>query len=182
MSLRAVLDRRSELRRPLVGERMVRWYRYTLATAQAMRGACAPCAEYAMRKIKRPVARPTDPSTSWEAAASLKPDNIRESQAKIMKVLLRAGPMTDQEIYGFVQEFMSESGARTRRKELVDYGLVRDSGRRATTASGRSTIVWEAATGVERANDRQDRGRVLRSQVARGQGRQVRLPRDRSSR
>jgi hypothetical protein len=37
---------------------------------------------------------------------------------------------------------MSVSGARTRRSELVDVGMVEDSGRRELTQAGRQTIVW----------------------------------------
>ncbi len=39
----------------------------------------------------------------------------------------------------------SPSGLRTRRKELVDAGLVVDTGRRGTLRSGRLSIIWAAA-------------------------------------
>lgn len=90
------------------------------------------------------VARGTDPQTSWQAAQSIAPEDLRASQVQVLDILRRHGPLTDEEIYRFVNGEQSVSGARTRRSELVDAGLVRDSGRRATTAAGRQTIVWEA--------------------------------------
>ncbi len=43
-----------------------------------------------------------------------------------------------------VEPKFAPSGARTRRKELVRLGLVRDSGVRKRTEANRPTIVWEA--------------------------------------
>lgn len=88
-----------------------------------------------------PVARRTDPETSWQAARSVK--HLRESQT-IMLGRLRVGPATDEDLYRWpvINKTMSPSGARTRRKELVDMGLVEDSGVRDKTRSGRKTIVW----------------------------------------
>jgi hypothetical protein len=37
----------------------------------------------------------------------------------------------------------SESGIRTRRKELVERGLVEDTGRRDILVSGRKSIIWK---------------------------------------
>lgn len=92
-----------------------------------------------------PKARTTDPSTSWRAAASIA--DIRDSQAKVWYVLRVAGDMADAELVprfldsGFK---MSPSGIRSRRKELVDAGLVVDSGHQRTLPSGRSATVWHA--------------------------------------
>lgn len=87
--------------------------------------------------------RLTDPETSREAAISL--SNLRLSQSVILNAVREWGPCSDEEIYDFVSGFhrISVSGARTRRKELVDMGLVRDSGQRNITKSGRRTIMWE---------------------------------------
>lgn len=87
--------------------------------------------------------RLTDPETSRLAANSLTQEKLRESQLDIIWVLENHGPLTDEEIFARLPRIQSQSGARTRRKELVDLGLVRDSGDRDRTASGRQTIVWE---------------------------------------
>lgn len=90
------------------------------------------------------VARRTDPSTSWDAARSISPEGLRASQQQVLQILQRHGPLTDEGIYRYVNGEQSVSGARTRRSELVEAGLVRDSGRWSTTAAGRKAIVWEA--------------------------------------
>lgn len=90
------------------------------------------------------VARATDPNTSWQAAQSIAPEDLRDSQVQVLEILRKHGPLTDEAIYRYVNGEQSVSGTRTRRSELVDAGLVRDSGARATTAAGRNTIVWEA--------------------------------------
>lgn len=99
-----------------------------------------------MRRIKIN-ARSTDPETSWEAARSIK--HLRYSQRAILDVIRRYEPVSDEEIYRHLLVPMSPSGARTRRKELVTMGLVRDSGRRDLTTTGRRTILWES----ERVDD-----------------------------
>ncbi len=45
--------------------------------------------------------------------------------------------------------FMSESGIRSRRAELVGFGVVANSGRKAKTAYGRSAVIWTVVPGVE---------------------------------
>ena len=89
------------------------------------------------------VARTTDPDTSWAAARSIDNEALRASQQQVLEILRKHGPLTDEAIYRYVNGEQSVSGARTRRSELVDAGLVRDSGARARTAAGRQTIVWE---------------------------------------
>ncbi len=99
------------------------------------------------RRIRLPRARLTDPETSRMAARSVSEERLRTSQKIILDALEHFGEMTDEEIYEFMVGFhqISPSGARTRRKELVDLGLVRDSGLRGLTPSGRQSIKWEVA-------------------------------------
>ena len=92
-----------------------------------------------------PAARATDPDTSWDAARSVR--LITAKQAAVRDVLGAApSGLTDEELAArYVGPHQSPSGLRTRRKELVDLGLVRDSGRRAQMETGRMAIVWEVA-------------------------------------
>jgi hypothetical protein len=56
------------------------------------------------------------------------------------------GRATDTEIAEvarFQRWLISPSGLRTRRAELVDKGLLADSGSKRTTSAGRRTIVWK---------------------------------------
>lgn len=100
--------------------------------------------------------RPTDPDTSRQAAASLKGDKIRETQRQILNVLERFGPSCDEDIQTYFRQLaslegwppQSPSGLRSRRAELVDAGLVIDSGERSRTSSGRQTIVWTLSGGL----------------------------------
>lgn len=91
-------------------------------------------------------ARSADPDTSHAAAASLAPDKIRLSQHAVLRHLRRNGPMTDTELVDTFDGkiFQSPSGLRTRRKELVDRGLVADTGERVRLESGRTAIIWSA--------------------------------------
>lgn len=51
---------------------------------------------------RRAVARANDPQTSWDAAKSVK--KIRDSQRTIYRLLLKHGPMIDEEIYAKIME------------------------------------------------------------------------------
>jgi hypothetical protein len=98
-----------------------------------------------------PKARRTDPVTSHIAALTV--SNQSPTQERILKILTNVGAMTDDKIAFYFADCVanlswdpvSPSGLRSRRAELVDQGLVRDSGRRERTASGRLSIVWEVA-------------------------------------
>jgi hypothetical protein len=62
---------------------------------------------------------------------------------------LKAGPLSDYGIYHVArakQHKMTPSSARSRRKELVDAGLVTDSGMREKSSTGRSAKVWVLAS------------------------------------
>lgn len=91
----------------------------------------------------RAVARRSDPGTSWEAAESV--TGIRESQAEVLALFREHGPMTDEEARARYRGRQSVSGFRTRRSELVDRGLVRDTGERRRMTTGRRAVVWAAA-------------------------------------
>jgi hypothetical protein len=93
-----------------------------------------------------PKARNTDPQTSHDAAESVK--QVTTTQQYVLRALRR--PRNDAELIEAYRAYKtapraSESGIRSRRAELVDAGLVRDSGRRVKTLSGRNSIVWEAS-------------------------------------
>jgi hypothetical protein len=95
-----------------------------------------------------PSARVTDPLTSHQAAASVtNPGTTRDKILSLFYTTARYGVpgLTDEEVIELYKArfgFISPSGCRTRRKELVDLGLVEDSGITRLTQSGRNTIVW----------------------------------------
>lgn len=90
-------------------------------------------------------ARRTDPQTSHDAAASVR--GIRESQADVLTVIRKHGPVSDEQISWYYRDMgmprQSESGLRTRRSELVTLGLVVDSGLLGYTLSNRKTVLWK---------------------------------------
>lgn len=93
-------------------------------------------------------ARSTDPQTSHEAAEKVR--GITAVQSTILMILWTRGPMTDPQIaehyYNRVADGSapnhSESGLRTRRKELVDLGYVAATGDREKLDTGRTATVW----------------------------------------
>jgi len=106
--------------------------------------------------IRLPKARNTDPETSHEAAASISEDKLRASQLAVLQLFKndRSG-FTDYELVRIYFDtarqwpssfpHQSESGIRTRRKELVDMGKIVDSGERAKLPSGRKAVIWTLA-------------------------------------
>lgn len=89
-------------------------------------------------------ARRTDPSTSHAAAAAVQ--DLSAQQSLVLKVLREIGPSTDEALADYWQtndvSSISPSGLRTRRRELVEHGLVEDTGQLALTVAGHSSIVW----------------------------------------
>lgn len=89
-----------------------------------------------------PFARTTDPETSHEAAQSI--TNITPLKQEILQRLMT--PMTDADLIAVIRNgsrlLVTESGVRSRRAELVQAGLVKDTGERVKLATGRSAIVW----------------------------------------
>ncbi len=92
-----------------------------------------------------PHARTTDPETSHEAAMSV--TNITPLKQEILQRLMT--PMTDTDLYQLLtissRLIVTESGVRSRRAELVQAGLVKDTGERVKLATGRKAIVWGTA-------------------------------------
>lgn len=96
-------------------------------------------------------ARRTDPTTSHEAARSVR--ELRYSQSDVLALFeIHSGfdstalRLTDEAMISRARQrgiLQSDSGLRTRRSELVTAGLLRDSGARALTRSGRRSILWE---------------------------------------
>jgi len=89
-----------------------------------------------------PFARTTDPETSHEAAQSV--TNITPLKQEILQRLMT--PMTDADLIETIRTgsrlIATESGIRSRRAELVQAGLVKDTGARVKLATGRNAIVW----------------------------------------
>ena len=91
-------------------------------------------------------ARTTDPDTSHEAARSLTSEKLRESQAAVRKVFIVFKEMSDTDLQIYYKSLslprQSTSGLRTRRRELVDMGILHNTGKKVLLESGRRSIVW----------------------------------------
>lgn len=98
-------------------------------------------------------ARTTDPETSHAAAASIGEETLRASQDAVIRMLEYIGESTDIRLVDRYESLytslrlpqQSPSGLRTRRKELVDKGIVVDTGKRVLLDSRRQAIVWGLA-------------------------------------
>lgn len=84
-------------------------------------------------------------ATSRQAAEDAKPGAATERR-KVLLYLQSRGEdgATDEECQLALS--MNPSTQRPRRVELVRSGLVKDSGRKRRTASGREAVVWTVAT------------------------------------
>jgi hypothetical protein len=97
-------------------------------------------------RITEPRARRTDPSTSHEAARSVR--NIEKVRTYILRAYDTMGPMTDRKLCewfmlnGPTHTPFSESGIRTRRSELERDGLVEYAGWKNRLPSGRMARVY----------------------------------------
>jgi hypothetical protein len=99
-------------------------------------------------------ARTTDPWTSHAAAASISEKDLRESQKAVLDAFRTWGPMHFDEVIANYEEAkwrrgyprQSESGIRTRVKELRDAGFIEDTGRTVRLPSGRQAKVWRATS------------------------------------
>lgn len=92
-------------------------------------------------------ARKNDPRTSHAAAESV--EDVTVTQEYVLRALRQ--PRNDIQLVDAYRQYKrapraSESGIRSRRAELVDAGLVVDSGKKVKTPSGRWSIVWERSS------------------------------------
>jgi hypothetical protein len=105
---------------------------------------CLHCSGTGFDPGQKAAARRSDPETSQAAAASISSEMLRRDQEWVLDTMQFYGPMTDARLVAIFDGGMSPSGARTRRAELVARGLVFDTGKRETLASGRKAVVWGA--------------------------------------
>lgn len=90
----------------------------------------------------RPPAEPLDLAGTSRAAADSALANSSAMRSKVLGAIRTAGAgMTDDEVERALG--LRHQTASARRRELVLLGLVRDSGRRRRTSSGRMAAVWE---------------------------------------
>lgn len=107
-------------------------------------GLCVPCATGTPR-IGPPAARHRP--TSVAAATAIEPA-VGDLEKRVLRAIVAAGSngMTDEELQTALK--MGGNTERPRRRNLERSGLVRDSGQRRETTSGRRAVVW-VCTGKE---------------------------------
>ena len=91
-------------------------------------------------------ARNTDPATSHEAAESLNAKHLSDLQALVLAWFRKYGPGTDEQLERhecFAK--LAPSTARKRRSDLLEMGLLKDTGKRELNSRGRSMVVWGVA-------------------------------------
>ena len=81
--------------------------------------------------------------TSREARKSIQAHMGAQQKRVYMWALLQRQGFTDDEAIAALK--MNPSSFRPRRGELVEVGMLKDSGQRRKTASGRSAVVWVVA-------------------------------------
>jgi hypothetical protein len=94
--------------------------------------------------------RDRDPESSWEAAASQTRGKVSVVKTAVFALLAAPGH-TDESLYAAYLAYcdghssmprVSPQSVRTRRAELVQQGLVKDSGRLGRSERGNKSIIW----------------------------------------
>jgi hypothetical protein len=80
------------------------------------------------------------PDTSREAAERIAAA-VRPMHQRVLDALKECGPRTDEQL--MADTGLPPSTLRPRRVELVERGMVIDSGERGRTQAGRSAILWK---------------------------------------
>jgi hypothetical protein len=89
-------------------------------------------------------ARRTDPDTSHEAAASFSEKRLTAIQGDVLSFFRQVRRATDEELERvLLVKYPGFSTLRKRRTDLLQMGLLRDSGQRKRNASGHNMILWE---------------------------------------
>jgi hypothetical protein len=96
--------------------------------------------------LPAPVARRTDPPTSWMAARLAEPRS-GTNRALALALLRERGPQTDFELA--TASGLQQTTIGKRRGELVAAGFVRATDLRRRSPSGAWAIVWEAIPPAE---------------------------------
>ena len=91
-------------------------------------------------------ARNTDPDTSHLAAASFTEERLTDIQRDVLAFFRTHGRATDEEIEDALKgKHPAFSTLRKRRTDLVQRGLLRDTGERKVNRNNRKMIVWGLA-------------------------------------
>jgi hypothetical protein len=102
-------------------------------------------------------ARIDDPSTSQDAAASVKSSTVQSQLTTIERLFAVAGAtgLTDEELAKLlVLTGWADSGIRTRRSVLSEMAVLAHLGETRPTSRGRQARVWVHAKHVDAANAR----------------------------
>ena len=89
--------------------------------------------------------RNTDPFTSWAAGFEAQ-DRAKQIRVIILSALNAFGPQTHDDLIQMVRAVrpVSDSGVRTRTRELVDEGLVQQvPGMVSKSRMGRASLLWQ---------------------------------------
>jgi len=91
-------------------------------------------------------ARSTDPITSHEAGESITYKTATEIQKNILVLFMKHKTLDDKTLLkyyrGAFDSEVADSSVRTRRHELVEAGLIKDSGLKIKQRNGRRAILW----------------------------------------
>jgi len=107
-----------------------------------------PAGSWRVTPAADPPARRNGPETSKAAARSMR-CGAKTLRARVLRFFVEASRdgATDEQCQQALN--LKPQTETARRNELVRDGLVRDSGRRRKTSSGRRAIVWMVRTGAE---------------------------------
>lgn len=93
--------------------------------------------------VIRPVARATDPDTSWEAANSFTKKRLSAIQEDVLDQFRRHNTMTDEELEdALAWKYHAQTTVSKRRTDLVRLGYLRNTGEKTWNRNNRRMIRW----------------------------------------